>query len=171
MPVRRRRSADRPKQLSHVAANGSVRMVDVSEKSTTERQAIASASIRMAPATLRAIKQRTAKKGDVFAVAQIAGIQAAKKTAELIPLCHPVPLTHIEVECTPQGDRHVTIRCTTRCAARTGVEMEALTGAAVAALTVYDMCKAIDKNMRVEHLQLLEKSGGRSGVFKRGGSR
>lgn len=142
-------------------------MVDVSAKAVTERRAQAEASVVMAPATLRAIVRHSAKKGDVLVSAQLAGIQAAKKTAELIPLCHLLPLNHVEVECVPRGTTQINVRCTVSCSGQTGVEMEALIGAAIAALTIYDMCKAMDKSMSVERLRLLHKSGGRSGSFNR----
>jgi len=153
--------------LTHVAPNGSVRMVDVGGKNPTERRAVAVASIVMQPSSVRMILQRVGKKGDVFGVAQIAGIAAAKRTSELIPLCHILPLTHAQVDCSAAGRDRVTVRCAVACVGRTGVEMEALTGAAVAALTVYDMCKAVDRGMRIESLQLEKKSGGRSGTFVR----
>jgi len=155
--------------LTHVAADGGVRMVDVAAKAATERKAVATAIITMAPTTLRMIARKTAKKGDVLATAQIAGIQAAKKAAELIPLCHALPLTHVAVEAELRDDKSILVRCTAACVAQTGVEMEALTGAAVAALTIYDMCKAVDRGITIEKLQLQEKLGGRSGHYRRVG--
>lgn len=159
--------AVRGKSLSHVAPDGSVRMVDVAAKPVTQRQALAEAIVRMAPPALRLIEQGAAKKGDVLATAQIAGILAAKNTAQLIPLCHPLTLTHVDVRCAVRGRDRVEIRCSAATSGKTGVEMEALCGAAVAALTIYDMCKAADRGMVIERLRLLEKSGGRSGHFRR----
>jgi cyclic pyranopterin phosphate synthase len=142
-------------------------MVDVARKPVTERRAVAEAIVRMSAAALRLIKQRTAKKGDVLVTAQIAGILAAKRTAQLIPLCHPLPLSHVDLTCAPQGKHRIHIRCSAACSGQTGVEMEALTGAAIAALTIYDMCKAVDRGMVIERLQLVEKTGGKSGHFRR----
>jgi cyclic pyranopterin phosphate synthase len=141
-------------------------MVDVTDKDVTERTAIACASVRMQPATLERIEAGGVEKGDVFAVARLAGILAAKRTAELIPLCHPLALTAVEVELHGDAERSsVEIAAKVRLRGRTGVEMEALTAASVAALTVYDMCKAVDRGMRITDLRLVEKSGGRSGTF------
>ena len=142
-------------------------MVDVAAKPATERTAIATARIQMKPATLRLLRRGRIAKGDVFAVARVAGIQAAKRTHELIPLCHPIALTQVTVECRPAPPRRVEIRATARATDRTGVEMEALTAAAVAALTVYDMCKAVDRGMTLGPIRLEEKSGGRSGTYRR----
>jgi cyclic pyranopterin monophosphate synthase len=142
-------------------------MVDVAAKDTTARAAVAEAEIRMTPATLRLISSGAAKKGDVLVTAQIAGILAAKRTAQLIPLCHPLALTNIDVRCTPVSNDRIHIRCSAACNGPTGVEMEALTGAAVAALTIYDMCKAADRGMVIGRLQLVEKTGGKSGHYKR----
>jgi cyclic pyranopterin phosphate synthase len=142
-------------------------MVDVGEKPPTQRRAVAEAFVRMSPRALRALRTGSVKKGDVLATAQIAGIAAAKKTSELIPLCHPLALTHVALTFAMRPPNRVHVRCETACVGATGVEMEALTGAAVAALTIYDMCKALDREMTIEGLQLLEKSGGRSGTFKR----
>ncbi len=154
-------------RLSHVKRDGSVAMVDVAAKDVTARFAVAEAEIVMAPHALRLIRAGTAKKGDVLVTAQIAGILAAKRTAQLIPLCHPLPLTKIDVRCTPlRGDR-VRVRCEAACNGQTGVEMEALTGCAVAALTIYDMCKAVDRGMVIERLALVEKAGGKSGHYRR----
>ncbi|HWB50098.1 MAG TPA: cyclic pyranopterin monophosphate synthase MoaC [Stellaceae bacterium] len=152
--------------LSHVDSQGRARMVDVSAKAETDRVAVAGARVVMAPATLARIQAGDIAKGDVLQVARIAGIMAAKKTAELIPLCHPLALTSVEVElaCAPELSA-VEITTTCRLNGRTGVEMEALTAASVAALTIYDMCKAIDRGMRVTELCLLRKSGGKSGEF------
>lgn len=151
--------------LTHLDANGHATMVDVTEKSVTTREAVAEARVRMLPKTLQMIQSGGHPKGDVFAVARIAGIMAAKKTHELIPLCHPLLLTSVKVELTAEGDDvvHVLSRC--KLAGQTGVEMEALTAASVAALTIYDMCKAVDKGMTIESVRLLEKAGGKSGHY------
>jgi cyclic pyranopterin monophosphate synthase len=154
-------------RLSHVKRDGSVRMVDVSPKPATARVAVAEASVRMKPAALHLIRQGLSRKGDVLVTAQIAGILAAKKTANIIPLCHPLALSHIDVACEIVGNTRVRIRCTAACSGQTGVEMEALTGAAVAALTIYDMCKAADRAMSIERIELVEKMGGKSGRFRR----
>jgi cyclic pyranopterin phosphate synthase len=140
-------------------------MVDVTDKAVTCREAVAEARIRMLPQTLQMIQQGGHPKGDVFAVARIAGIQAAKKTHDLIPLCHPLLLTGIKVELAAEGDDvvHIVARC--KLAGQTGVEMEALTAASVAALTIYDMCKAVDRGMCIEQVRLLEKLGGKSGHY------
>lgn len=155
------------KGLSHLARDGSVKMVDVARKPITTRVAVAEAEVRMQPAALRLLKEGISKKGDVLVTAQIAGILAAKRTAQIIPLCHPLTLTHIDVACTIVGSDRVRIRCAAACSGQTGVEMEALTGAAVAALTIYDMCKAADRAMTIERVQLVGKSGGKSGRFQR----
>lgn len=139
-------------------------MVDVGDKPVTERMAVAEAFVRISPALARAIRGNTLKKGDLFHVARLAGIQAAKRTDELIPLCHSLPLDSVDVDLKLENGR-VRIRTTARTTARTGIEMEALTAAAVAALTVIDMGKAIDKGMIIEGLRLLEKRGGRSGTY------
>jgi cyclic pyranopterin phosphate synthase len=150
--------------LTHFDARGQARMVDVAAKDETRRIAIAGGRIRMLPATLRQIRSGRAKKGDVLGVARIAAIQAAKRTAELIPLCHPLALTRIDIEFTIDGKASaVDCRATVETMGRTGVEMEALTAVSVGLLTVYDMCKAVDRGMRVERVQLLEKKGGKSG--------
>jgi cyclic pyranopterin phosphate synthase len=153
-------------ELTHFDAAGNAVMVDVSAKPVTERQATARARVVMRPETLRTIIEGRASKGDVFGVARVAGIMAAKRTAELIPLCHPLPLTSVSVDLEPDGGEAVAIIATVRTTGRTGVEMEALTAASVAALTVYDMCKAIDRGMRVEALRVVAKSGGKSGEFR-----
>lgn len=151
-------------RLTHVDARGRARMVDVSEKADTVREAVAEAVVRMAPETLKLLSEG-APKGDVLAVARVAGIQAAKRTSELIPLCHPLALTRAAVDLEPiEADRLVRVTATVSCKGPTGVEMEALTAASVAALTVYDMLKAVDRGMRFE-VRLLEKKGGRSGHF------
>jgi cyclic pyranopterin monophosphate synthase len=165
--ARGRLAIHRSPRLSHLKGDGSIAMVDVARKAVTARVAIAEAEIRMTPATLRLIISGAAKKGDVLVTAQIAGILAAKRTAQLIPLCHPLPLTNIDVRCTPAGDDRIHIRCSAACDGKTGVEMEALTGAAIAALTIYDMCKAADRGMVIEGLQLVEKTGGKSGRYRR----
>jgi cyclic pyranopterin phosphate synthase len=151
-------------QLSHLDEQGRAHMVDVGEKIDTERVAIAAGEIVMLPETLALIQAGLMKKGDVLTVAQIAGIQAAKRTAELIPLCHSLPLTHVEVELIPEtGLPGIQIRATARTVAKTGVEMEALTAVSVAALTIYDMAKAVEKTMKIQNIHLVEKHGGRSG--------
>jgi cyclic pyranopterin phosphate synthase len=156
------------KTLSHFDRRGNAHMVDVGAKDETERVAVAKATITMQPETLALIKDRTAAKGDVLAVAQLAGIMAAKRTAELIPLCHPLALSAVEVTLSLDAGRHaVDIEATCRIRGRTGVEMEALTAASVAALTVYDMCKAADRGMVISEVKLLHKSGGKSGTFDR----
>ena len=152
--------------LTHFDAAGNAVMVDVSGKPETARAATARVSVKMRPETLRMIVQGQAKKGDVFAVARLAGIMGAKRTADLIPLCHPLPITAVTVDLAPEGDDAVAIAATVKTTGRTGVEMEALTAASIAALTVYDMCKAVDRGMRIEGLRVVEKSGGASGQFR-----
>jgi cyclic pyranopterin monophosphate synthase len=152
--------------LSHVDTQGRARMVDVGAKAETDRVAVAGARVVMKPETLARIEAADMTQGDVLAVARIAGIMAAKRTSDLIPLCHPLALTSVEVELTCVPERSaVEITATCRLNGRTGVEMEALTAASVAALTIYDMCKAIDRGMTVTDLRLLRKSGGKSGDF------
>jgi cyclic pyranopterin phosphate synthase len=151
-------------RLTHVDESGNARMVEVGDKPVTRRSATAEAYVRMAPETLALVTEGRAKKGDVLGVAQIAGIQAAKRTGDLIPLCHPLPLDGVDVTLAPVADG-VRIEATVRCTGRTGVEMEAMTAVTVAALTVYDMLKAAEKGMRVEGVRLLHKSGGRSGEW------
>ncbi len=154
--------------LSHLDARGRARMVDVGDKDETERVARAEAHIVMAPATLAMIQDGAAPKGDVIAVARLAGIMAAKRTHELIPLCHQLNLTAVAVEIEPDGELPgLRVLSEARLRGRTGVEMEALVAASVAALTIYDMCKAVDRGMEVTAVRLLEKSGGRSGVWRR----
>ena len=154
-------------RLTHVGADGEARMVDVSEKDPTARIAVAEGRIRMARATLQAILSGDAKKGDVIGAARIAGIMAAKKTAELIPLCHPLQLSKIEVDVAPEESMPgLKVRAEARCVGPTGVEMEALTAVAVACLTIYDMAKAIDRGMSVEGVRLVEKRGGKSGDWR-----
>ena len=157
-------------RLTHIDARGRARMVDVGAKPVTERIAVASATLHMQPATLRRIEQGGIAKGEVLAVARIAGIMAAKRTADLIPLCHPLPLTSVEVDLEP-GPRGYRIRTRVRTVARTGVEMEALVAASVAALTLYDMLKAVDKSITITRVRLLEKRGGKSGDYRRGKGR
>jgi cyclic pyranopterin monophosphate synthase len=154
-------------RLTHLDASGNARMVDVSDKAVTTRDALAACQVVMRPETLRMILAGDAPKGDVFATARIAGIMAAKRTAELIPLCHPLALSKVTVELSPMPDgAGVLIEARVRTADRTGVEMEALTAASVAALTLYDMCKAVDRGMRIEALRVVAKSGGRSGTYE-----
>ncbi|SFN37268.1 cyclic pyranopterin monophosphate synthase subunit MoaC [Marinobacter pelagius] len=156
-------------KLTHLDEKGEARMVDVTDKDVTEREARAEATIRMAPETLKMIIEGEHPKGDVLAVARIAGIMAAKKTHELIPLCHSLNLTSVKVELNP-GEDDASVHILTRCklSGQTGVEMEALTAASVAALTLYDMCKAVDRGMVVDNVRLLEKKGGRSGHWVAG---
>ena len=145
-------------------------MVDVSAKDVTAREAVARGEVAMRPETLAAIAAGELPKGDVLAVARLAGIMAAKRTADLVPLCHPLPLSHVDVRLTPDPDgARVRIESRVRVEARTGVEMEALTAVAVAGLTLYDMCKAIDRDMRIGAIRLVEKRGGRSGPYRRAG--
>lgn len=154
--------------LTHLDADGRANMVDVSEKVPTNREAQAQAWIRMRPSTLKLIQQNGHPKGDVFAVARIAGIMAAKKTHDLIPLCHPLMLSSIHIELKAVEPDSVRIVSTCRLNGRTGVELEALTAVSVAALTIYDMCKAVDRGMIIDNIQLLKKQGGRSGFFEVG---
>lgn len=153
--------------LTHIDANGNAVMVDVSEKLPTHRTAVAVGRISMSEACFAAVRDGTAKKGDVLAVAQVAGIMATKRTSDLIPLCHVLNLTKCSVTFRLLPERHqVEVTCTVSCDGKTGVEMEALTGASVALLTIYDMCKAIDKRMVIEAVHLVEKHGGKSGDFR-----
>ena len=153
--------------LTHLDADGRARMVDVSDKAVTTREALAEGHVRMAPATLALARTGAGRKGDVRAVAEIAGVMAAKKTAELIPLCHPLALTKIEVEVGEAADGSgLRVAARVRTSGQTGVEMEALTACAVACLTLYDMLKAVDRGMRVEGIALVEKSGGKSGDWR-----
>ena len=154
-------------KLTHFDERGAARMVDVAAKAETHRVAVAVGAIRMRRETLALVKSGSAKKGDVLGVARIAAIQAAKRTSELIPLCHPVALTSVKVEFTlDEKASAIECRATVECTARTGVEMEALAGASVGLLTIYDMCKAVDRGMRIEGVRLVEKRGGRSGRYK-----
>ena len=154
-------------ELTHFDETGASRMVDVGDKPVTARVARASGRVRMLPETLRLIRDRRLAKGDVLEVARLAGIMAAKRTADLIPLCHPLPLNSVEVLFDFPDDSSVAIEATVRVSGKTGVEMEALVSASVAALTIYDMCKAVDRGMTIEAVRLEEKSGGRSGHFLR----
>jgi cyclic pyranopterin phosphate synthase len=168
----RRHASDSPpgvatkRRLTHLDARGRARMVDVSAKPVTHREAVAEGHVRMQSETVRRIADGTMPKGDVLAVARVAGILAAKRTPELVPLCHPLPITSVEVELTPEPTG---VRIASRVAVdgRTGVEMEALTAVAVAALTLYDMCKAVDRGMTIDAVGLVEKRGGRSGTWTR----
>jgi cyclic pyranopterin monophosphate synthase len=155
------------KRLTHFDREGNAIMVDVSGKDVTQRIAVAVGSVIMQPATLKAIVGNKIKKGDVLGVARLAGIMAAKRTHDLIPLCHPLPLASVTLDLTPDAKRRaVDITATVKVTGRTGVEMEALTAVSVAALTVYDMCKAIDRGMRLSEIRLKHKSGGKSGTYK-----
>jgi cyclic pyranopterin phosphate synthase len=154
-------------ELTHFDDHGASRMVDTSDKPETLRQARASGLVRLAPATTALIRDRQMAKGDVLEVARLAGIMAAKRTGELIPLCHPLPLTGVTIDLGFVDETLLRIEAVVRVFGRTGVEMEALTAVSVAALTVYDMCKAVDRTMTIEHIRLEEKSGGRSGTFRR----
>ena len=153
--------------LTHIDENGNAVMVDVSAKSDTERTATAKGSIEMQPETMALIQSGGVKKGDVLSIAQLAGIMGAKRTPDLIPLCHPLNLSSVKVELSCNVERNaVDIEATCKLTGQTGVEMEALTAVAVAALTVYDMCKAVDKGMRIGDIRLTHKAGGKSGVFE-----
>ena len=154
-------------KLTHIGDDGEARMVDVSDKDVTDRTATARGSVLMAPETLQLIIDGTVKKGDVISVARLAGIMAAKRTADLIPLCHPLALNRIDVDLSCDPDRNaIEIVATCRVSGRTGVEMEALTAVSTAALTVYDMCKAVDRGMQLTDIRLVHKAGGKSGEFK-----
>jgi cyclic pyranopterin phosphate synthase len=154
-------------ELTHFDEHGASRMVDTSDKPETLRQARASALVRTAAATAALIRDRNVAKGDVFEVARLAGIMAAKRTGDLIPLCHPLPLNSVAIDFCFDGETLLRIEATVRVMGRTGVEMEALVAVSIAALTVYDMCKAVDRGMTIERIRLEEKSGGRSGTFQR----
>ena len=154
-------------KLSHLGSRGEARMVDVSDKPSTERIAIAEGRVVMLAKTLDAVLEGNAKKGDVLGAARIAGILAAKRTHELIPLCHPLPLTKVEIEIAPDRELPgLTVRATAKVSGQTGVEMEALTAVSIACLTIYDMAKALDRGMRIEAIRLIEKRGGKSGVYR-----
>jgi cyclic pyranopterin phosphate synthase len=157
-------------ELTHFDERGASRMVDVSAKPDSLRTARATALVRMAPATLRLIRDRALAKGDVFEVARLAGILAAKKTADLIPLCHPLGIDAVDLVFMPVDEQTVRIEATVTVVGKTGVEMEALTAVSVAGLTVYDMCKAVDRQIEIDQIRLEEKTGGKSGTFRRGES-
>jgi cyclic pyranopterin monophosphate synthase len=154
------------KKLSHIDAEGRMKMVDTSAKEHTQRRAIASATVVMSPSTVAALKENRSPKGDPLEAARLAGIMAAKKTSELIPLCHPLPLTHIDVRA-ELNNAGIYLEADVSTNAQTGVEMEALTAVSVAALTVYDMCKALEKGMTITDIRLERKSGGKSGDYER----
>ena len=157
----------RRNKLSHLSNRGEARMVDVSPKPATERVAVAEGRVIMAPKTLALVRKGNANKGDVLGTARIAGIQAAKRTHELIPLCHPLPIAQVEVELAPDADLPgIVVRARVKVAGKTGVEMEALTAVSVACLTIYDMVKAVERGMRIEGIRLVEKRGGRSGHYR-----
>jgi cyclic pyranopterin phosphate synthase len=154
------------KKLTHINKEGRVAMVDTSGKAATVRQAVASARVLMSPETVAAVREQRTPKGDPLETARLAGIMAAKRTSELIPLCHPLPLTHIDLRAALE-DSGVYLEATVSTEAQTGVEMEALTAASIAALTIYDMCKAVDKAMTITDVRLERKTGGKSGVYER----
>ena len=157
-------------QLSHLDEQGRARMVDVSAKADTVREATARGRVRMQPETLALVRSGGVAKGDVIAVARVAGIMAAKRTGELIPMCHPLPITGVEVDVTAdEAASTLEIQATARIVGKTGVEMEALTAVSVAALTIYDMCKAVDRGMTIEAVRLVHKRGGKSGEYRREG--
>lgn len=153
-------------KFNHFDQDGNAVMVDVSGKDPTQRTAVAEGTIHVSPAVLQAIAGHTAAKGDVLGVARVAGIMAAKRTSDLIPLCHPLALSHVSVDFEPLDDA-IKARCTVKLTGKTGVEMEALTGVSVALLTIYDMCKAIDKAMELGEIRLVSKEGGKSGSYVR----
>jgi cyclic pyranopterin monophosphate synthase len=157
-----------PDKLTHFDQDGKAIMVDVGDKAITKREAMAAGEVRMKPETLRQIIDSKIEKGDVLAVARLAGIMGAKQTSSLIPLCHPLPITSVEVDFATDPEKGVVrIGAMTKVTGQTGIEMEALTAVSIAALTIYDMCKAIDKEMEIGQIRLLKKSGGRSGTFER----
>ena len=165
---------DQTQQLTHIDEKGDVRMVDVSAKPDTERVAVAEGSILMHPETLALIVEGKAAKGDVLACARVAGVMAAKRTSDLIPMCHPLNITKAKVECEPiaEGERAdgrvgIHVLCTCGVTGKTGIEMEALTAASVACLTIYDMCKAVDRGMEITEVRLLKKDGGKTGLWER----
>jgi cyclic pyranopterin phosphate synthase len=153
------------KRLTHLGKRGEARMVDVSEKTPTERIAVAAGRVRMKPSTLALVRRGDAKKGDVLGAARLAGIMAAKRTHELIPLCHPLALSKVTVD-VEAGRGGVDVRATVKVTGKTGVEMEALTAVSVACLTIYDMVKAVERGMTIENIRLIEKSGGKSGIYR-----
>jgi len=167
MTARKTRKA----RLSHVDARGRARMVDVSDKAVTEREAVAAGVIRMQPRTLRLIRAGKIAKGEVLAVARVAGIMAAKRTAELIPMCHPLPIQVAGVDFSVTAPGTLAIEARVKVTGKTGVEMEALTAVSAAALTVYDMCKAVDRGMVIGEICVMEKRGGRTGEYRRAGKR
>ena len=155
-------------KLTHFNRKGKTHMVNVGDKAITIRRAVAEGTILMQPQTIKLILAGNHKKGDVLGIARIAGIMAAKKTADLVPLCHPISITHIDIELEPQKNKNaIYCRATTETCDRTGVEMEALTAVQITLLTIYDMCKAVDRSMSINNVQLLEKTGGKSGRWKR----
>ena len=154
-------------QLTHFDRKGRAKMVDVSGKKITKREAVASADIVIKPRTLKIIKEGRMAKGDVLSVAKVAGIMAAKRTSELIPMCHPLEISNIEITFNLKGENRIQIKSKVKCLGRTGVEMEALTAVTVSALTIYDMCKALDREMVISDVKLLKKTGGKSGTFIR----
>ncbi|MHB8780202.1 MAG: cyclic pyranopterin monophosphate synthase MoaC [Candidatus Geothermincolia bacterium] len=166
-PKRAEKKSKEPR-LTHIDEQGRARMVDVGAKRVTERVAVAQAEVLMQPETLRLIMSAGLKKGDALSVAQVAGIMAAKRTAELIPMCHPIRISSVEVDFRADEKRSsITVTVTAKTKDRTGIEMEAMTGAATAALTIYDMCKGVDRAVTITNVQLMKKSGGRSGTFQR----
>lgn len=154
-------------KMTHLDEKGQAHIVDISQKSVTERLAVASGTVKMQPETLNLIRSGEVKKGDALAVARVAGIMAAKKTSELIPLCHPLPLTSVKIDFEFIDEESLKITAETKTTYNTGVEMEALTAVSIAALTIYDMCKAVDRGMIIGEIKLEHKSGGNSGVFNR----
>ena len=156
-----------PSDFTHFGEHGRAKMVDVSEKALTTREAVAQGTVMMKPETLKRIKTGGIKKGDVLAVAQVAGIMAAKKTHELVPMCHPLQITGVDIDFAIKDPDQIEVKATVRTTDRTGVEMEALTAVSVAALTIYDMCKAVDRAMIINDIKLMKKSGGKSGVYER----
>jgi cyclic pyranopterin phosphate synthase len=154
-------------KLSHVSSSGEAKMVDISQKGITAREAIAKSSVIMKPATLEQVKNASLKKGDVLAVARVAGIMAAKKVPDFIPLCHTIPLDSITIDFDLSAKNCISITATAKSTGKTGVEMEALTAVTVAALTIYDMCKAVEKDMTITNIYLESKTGGKSGTYKR----
>jgi cyclic pyranopterin phosphate synthase len=154
-------------KLTHLDESGRASMVDVGDKAVTERVAVARGAVRMKPETLQLIIEGNVKKGDVITIAELAGIMAAKRTSELIPLCHPLPINKVDVSCTPNvAGSCIDIEAKVRVSGKTGVEMEALTAVTVAGLTIYDMAKAVDRSMRLDDIRLVYKEGGRSGVYR-----
>jgi cyclic pyranopterin phosphate synthase len=154
-------------ELTHFDEEGRARMVDVSGKKVTKRKAIASANVIMKPKTLKTIKESKMAKGDVLSVAKVAGIMAAKRTSELIPMCHPLEISNIDITFNLKGKNRIQIKSKVKCLGKTGVEMEALMAAIISALTIYDMCKAVDRKIVISDIKLLKKTGGKSGTFIR----